>query len=96
MELEWRNVPMMNVTTRTPATMSGVRSTSRLRAGRLGGIHNQPTTGLRVKSRVKAGFHFVATQSKSSPNHNQAVKGIRVKSRVRAGGIKLTDILVSG
>ena len=41
--------------------------------------------GVSVKSGVKAGFHFVATVSKSSPNHNQAVRALRVKSGVKAG-----------
>ena len=35
------------------------------------------TTGIRIKSRIKAG--------KITVNHNQAAKGLRVKSRVRAG-----------
>ena len=41
--------------------------------------------GIRIKSRVKAGF--IITVSKPSPtlNHNQATKGVRVKSHVRAG-----------
>jgi len=53
--------------------------------------------GISIKSRVKAGFNFVAVVSKPSPslNHNQTVKGLRVKSRVKAG-IRLSDILVSG
>jgi hypothetical protein len=45
------------------------------------------TRGLRVKSRVKAGFHFVATVSKPSPNHNQTVRGLRVRTRIQAGSI---------
>jgi hypothetical protein len=49
---------------------------------------NAPSTrGLRVKSRVKAGFHFVATQSKSSPNHNQTVRGLRIRTRIQAGSL---------
>ena len=70
---------------------------SHVKAGKITTNHNQATKGLRVKSRVKAGFNFVAVVSKSSStgNHNQAVKGLRVKSRVKAG-IRLSDILVSG
>jgi hypothetical protein len=47
--------------------------------------------GISIKSRVKAGFNFVAVVSKPSPtlNHNQAVKGLRVKSRVRAGDARI-------
>jgi hypothetical protein len=45
------------------------------------------TRGLRVKSRLKAGFHFVATVSKPSPNHNQTVRGLRLKTRIQAGSL---------
>ena len=42
------------------------------------------TSGIRIKSRVKAGFMGV-TKPSPSLNHNQAAKGLRVKSRVKAG-----------
>jgi hypothetical protein len=80
--------------TSTIPTTGDVRNASRVRTERLGGNHNRPTTGLRVKSRVRADLSLNYT--KIQMNHNQAAKGLRVKSRVRAGGIKLTDILVSG
>ena len=45
--------------------------------------HNETgASGLRVRTAVKAGFHFVAVQSKSS-NHNQT--GIAVRTNVKAG-----------
>ena len=87
---------MTNMKATPPASTRGVSIASELEAKRLESNNNPPAAGVRVTSRVKAGFHFVATQSKPSPNHNQAVKGLRVKSRVKAGGVKLTDLLVSG
>lgn len=39
--------------------------------------HNQSVAGLRVKSKVKAGY--------IERQHNQTVKGLRVKSKVKAG-----------
>ena len=80
--------------TSTVPTTSIVDGASRVRTVRPTAGHNRPATGLRVTSRVKAGFSLNYT--KILMNHNHAAKGLRVKSRVRAGGVKLTDLLVSG
>ena len=85
---------MTTTKTSTVPTTSIVDSASRVRTERLGAGHNRAATGLRVKTRVKSGLSL--NFAKIEMNHNHAAKGLRVKSRVRAGGVKLTDILVSG
>ena len=47
-------------------------------------ISKTTTSGVRIKSRVRAGAGMVVTKVTDS-NHNQAAKGLRVESRVKAG-----------
>ena len=97
---------MSSTTTSKPATKSGLRIKSRVKAGSeiivtkdldisSRSNHNQTAKGLRVKSRVKAGSLNFTKITFSYSNHNQAAKGLRVKSAVKAGRVTLTDVLVS-
>jgi hypothetical protein len=64
-------IKSQNTKQRTAAPKRGLSVQTRVKAGRISTNHNQTATGLRVKSRVKAGFHFTSVVSVSSPNHNQ-------------------------
>ena len=66
-----------------PKTTSGIRVTSRVKAGRIVLNHNQASSGIRVTSRLEA--------SAATDKQNQTARGLRVKSRVKAG-INFTKI----
>ena len=53
------------------ATKCGVNVKGDVKERGISTDHNSGARGLRIKSRVKSGFSFVAVISKSSPNHNQ-------------------------